>query len=161
MKLRSAKRFVIATLNLKIKIPSVYNLIDETDKKSHHYSIGKLLLDRANDKKSSEEIYAIIHQLNIGKSLLSNEEINSFLDLNLKAGTKAKTSTAGTAAVHFLKQGMALLPNNSWDSHYQTTLVYYLELTEAEYHGRNFKEADRLFDVILTKVTSSVDSPSL
>ncbi len=135
----------------------IYSLIDDTVKKTHHYHIGKLLLNIASETEITNDIDSILYQLNLGKSLLNHEERNRLIDLNLKAGKKSKVSTASDAAVHFLKQGLALLPDNSWISHYQTTLTYYLELAEAEYLCRNFDEADGLFAIILDKATSTVD----
>ncbi len=135
----------------------IYNLIDEIDKETNHYSIGKLLLNEVSRDKTGEDIYTVLHQLNKGKRRLNDAERNTLIDFNLKAGMKAIASTAYDAAVHYLYQGIALLSDNSWATDYQSTFAYYLELSEAEYRRGNFKEADRLFALILHATTSLTD----
>ncbi len=135
----------------------IYNLIDKTDKERNHYLVGKFLLNTASKERVSEEIYAILHQLNLGKRWLNHPEKNRLIELNLQAGIKAKLTTAYDEAVHFLKQGLTLLPDNLWVMDYQSSLAYYLELSEAEYHCRNFKKAQELFTIILDKARSLTD----
>ncbi len=135
----------------------VYDLIDPTAKEAIHYSIGKLLLKRGATEKGNDDIFKILHQLNIAKKLLSAEERNILIKLNLQAGNLAKASTAYHSTVHFLKEGMKLLSEDSWSIDYKTTFSYFTELSEAEYLTGNYLEAEKLFAVVFSKATSLYD----
>ena len=114
-----------------------YSLITEIERKKLHYTIGKKLLDEGEEDQLEESIFRIADQWNQVRELLNDGEKRQLLEINFKAGQRAKSSTAYAPATNLFRQGAELLPDNPWESDYQFTLSYYTEWSESEYLARN------------------------
>jgi predicted ATPase len=137
---------------------AAYSMIPENQKKVTHLKIGKLLLSQYAENSLEENIFDIVNQLNIGKKfLLQQSEKNELANFNLIAGRKAKAATAYEAAVKYLNVGLELLPESSWQSHYNLTQPLYLETLEVEYLNTNFERAQELSNIILLKAKSPLE----
>lgn len=135
---------------------AAYSLLPKAEREEIHCRIGKLYLRRTDDEKS---IFYICDQLNQAgpHAACSQVERIHFAELNLRAGVKAKESTAYEAAVNYLGMGSALLPQNSWQNHYDLSLSLLTELMECRYLNRNFDEAERLFKIIIANAKTKID----
>ncbi|MBP7281409.1 MAG: AAA family ATPase [Leptospiraceae bacterium] len=141
---------------------ATYSLIGEEERIRYHYKIGRLLLENTTLELLEDRIFDILEQLNLGKSLIhSYEEQLELIGLNLKAGKKAKSSTAYQPAFNFLKQGAEILLENKWEMHYELCLEIYKELAECEYLLTHFSEADKLFAYILENAKTPLDKISV
>ncbi|HLO48922.1 MAG TPA: ATP-binding sensor histidine kinase [Kamptonema sp.] len=137
---------------------AAYSLIPEDQKKVTHLKIGQLLLQQTANYALEETIFDIVNQLNIGREFITEPlEKEELANLNLKAGKKAKISTAIDAAVKYLTVGLELLPENSWYSHYELTLKLHVEAAEAEYLITNFDRAEKLVKIVLQQATILLD----
>ncbi|NEN91804.1 MAG: AAA family ATPase, partial [Okeania sp. SIO3H1] len=137
---------------------AAYSLIPEENRKKIHLKIGKLLWRSMPSEQIEENIFDIVNQLNIGRDLITEIELKEgLLKLNLWAGKKAKGATAYEAAGRYLNVGLELLPTNSWESHYELTQDVYFEALEVEYLNVNFESAQRLSEVLLSKIQSNLD----
>ncbi|XZN95799.1 MAG: AAA family ATPase [Microcoleus sp.] len=137
---------------------AAYSLIPEDQKQVTHLKIGQLLWKQTANYALEETIFDIVNQLNIGRELISEwGEKERLANLNLKAGKKAKTSTAIDAAAKYLAVGLELLPENSWKSHYELTLNLHVEAAEAEYLNTNLERAEKLVEIVLQQATSLLD----
>ncbi len=135
-----------------------YLLIDEKEKQKIHYKIGKTLLTHERFASSQDLlIFNIVTQLNKAKGLLNGDEKKELIQLNLKAGQKAKASTAYNASLDFLKSGTELLPEKSWKTDYELTFMIYLEKAEAEYLSGNYENAEKDFEYMLKYVKNKKD----
>ncbi|MEO0373292.1 MAG: AAA family ATPase, partial [Cyanobacteria bacterium P01_A01_bin.17] len=139
---------------------AAYALIPEGEKQAIHLRIGQRLLQEQSVQgpPDSEELFAIVGQLNMGRDLLTTPaERNNLAQLNLQAGCKAKTSTAYAAAADYLNVAQRLLPSDSWTCDYQKTLDIFVETLEVEYLNTHFKQVDALAERILLKTQSLLD----
>ncbi|MCP4130785.1 MAG: AAA family ATPase [bacterium] len=137
---------------------AVYTLISEKEKKQLHYRIGSILLRNAKKKNILEErIFSIVSQLNLAKELVREEEKKEIIELNFRAGRKAKAATAFDAAIGFFKDAKELIPANSWETFYDVTLLLFTEWSEAEYMATNFEEAEELFSITLKNAKNLLD----
>ena len=144
---------------------ATYSLIDESEKPAIHLQIGRLLLKNCSPETLSKKIFEIVDHLNLGvgastalQPLLTHEqERNEIAKLNLIAGQKAKAATAYSAAVQYLKTGLSLLTENSWQTQYDLTLNIYQETVEAKYLNTNFHRAEKLAEVILERAINQID----
>ncbi|MCT7969363.1 AAA family ATPase [Laspinema sp. D1] len=137
---------------------AAYSLIQEDQKKETHLKIGKLLLNNIPPEEREETIFALVNQLNYGCDLLESQgEKDELAQLNAIAGNKAKASTAYEAALRYLKVGIGLLGEDSWNSHYELTLSLYVSTLEAEYLNGNFEAARTLGDLILAQAKAVLD----
>ena len=110
---------------------AAYSLVPEELRDQAHLRIGRLLVAHLVPEKREEAIFDIVNQLNRGAALiLSGEEREQLVELNLLAGKHAKGSTAYASALNYLVAGAALLPGDSWARRHN--LIFELELNRAE-----------------------------
>ncbi|HEY9596825.1 MAG TPA: ATP-binding protein, partial [Cyanophyceae cyanobacterium] len=105
-----------------------------------------------------EKIFDIVNQLNIGVELITHQsERKELAELNLIAGSKAKTSTAYAAAARYLTLGIELLADDSWTHQYELTLALHEEAAEAAYLNGDFEQMERLIEVVRNKAKTLLD----
>ncbi|BAY11233.1 trifunctional serine/threonine-protein kinase/ATP-binding protein/sensor histidine kinase [Calothrix sp. NIES-2098] len=137
---------------------AAYSLIPDEEKQSTHLKIGKILLENTPEAVWEEKIFAIVNQLNIGRSLIiSQSERNQLIQLNLTAARKAKSATAYGAAIEYLTTGIELLPEDSWQSQYYLTLTLYEAAAEAAYLNTNYLQMEQLAAVILHRTDNLLE----
>jgi predicted ATPase/signal transduction histidine kinase len=137
---------------------AAYSLIPEDQKQFSHLKVGQLLLQNTPPEKLEENIFDIVNQLNFGIDTISQPaEKAQLAQLNLTAGRKAKAAAAYEAAVKYLRVGMGLLTEDSWQSQYELTLSIYELTAEAEYLNINFEDSKRLSDIILQQAKNLLD----
>jgi histidine kinase len=132
---------------------AAYSLIPQNQKPSIHLQIGKLLLQ----EKLEENILDIVNHLNIAVDLLTAQEKEQLIELNIKAIRKAKAANAYDAAVTLCDFSSKLLPENSWQTHYKVTLDLYTEFAGAEYLKINYQRALKLGEFILNHAVNVLD----
>ncbi|MCU0543168.1 MAG: trifunctional serine/threonine-protein kinase/ATP-binding protein/sensor histidine kinase [Oscillatoriaceae cyanobacterium Prado104] len=155
-------KFPISTIGYRFLHDRVqqaaYSLIPEWQKQSTHLKIGQLLLQNIPESEIEEHIFEIVNQLNIGdESIALAEERIKLARLNLIAGRKAKAATAWLSAVKYLRFGLKLLPENSWECHYELTLALYVEAIEAEYLNTNYQQSKQLIDIAIARANTVLD----
>ena len=137
---------------------AAYSLIPESEKKSTHLSIGKLLLKNTSAEDRKENIFALVNQLNFGTDLIVEQaEKEELAFLNLIAGQKAKAATAYEAAAKYLDIGLGLLAVNSWQNQYELTLNLHIETVESEFLNTNFKRSEILANTVLKNAVTILD----
>jgi PAS domain S-box-containing protein len=110
---------------------AAYSLIPEELRAEAHLRIGRLLAAHTPPEKREEVIFEIVNQFNRGAALISSQdEREQLAELNLRAGERAKASTAYAAALKYLVAGTALLGDDCWGRRHE--LAFALELHRAE-----------------------------
>jgi PAS domain S-box-containing protein len=137
---------------------AAYSLIPEERRAEVHLRIGRLLLARMTADDLAEHLFDVANQLNRGASLLvDRDEKARVAAIELRAGRKAKASTAYASACAYLSTGMTLLGREGWVSRYELAFGLWLERAECEYLSGNFDEAERLILELLARGTSKID----
>jgi PAS domain S-box-containing protein len=137
---------------------AAYSLIADDRKKEAHLKIGQLLLKNTGESELEEKIFDIVNQLNIGLDLLTDQtQRYELARLNLMAGKKAKAAIAYEAGLQYLTTGVGLLVPDSWQTHYDLTLALNMERAECEYLTGRFVEAEKAFDLTLTKAKTNLE----
>ncbi|WP_375477223.1 AAA family ATPase [uncultured Nostoc sp.] len=137
---------------------AAYSLIPEEQKKATHLQIGKLLLQNTDEIKKEEIIFEIVNQLNVALILIVDPiERKQLLKLNWNVGRKAKLATAYTLAVEYLTIGLELLPDESWDSQYELTLVLYQSITEVLCLSGDFERMESYATVVLQQAKTLLE----
>ena len=110
---------------------AAYSMIPQQLRPAVHLRIGMLLAEHTPAAKRDEAIFEIVNQLNRGSQLLtSHEDRERVAELNLKAGRRAKASTAYASALKYLAAGRALLAEETWGRNYP--LIFSTEYLMAE-----------------------------
>lgn len=137
---------------------AAYSLIPESQKQETHLKIGQLLLANIAPEERSDNIFDLVNQLNYGIDLLTSEpERNQLAELNLIAGQKAKAATAYESAIRYLKVGLRLLNNNSWQTQYSLTLALYEAAIETAYLNGDFEPMEQWAAIVLQYATCAID----
>ncbi len=137
---------------------AAYTLIPDNQKQQTHLKIGKLLLNEISTLEHEEKLFDIVGQLNIGSDLITEStEREKLAKLNLKAGYKAKISTAYMAATEYCQAGMKLLNPDSWNTQYNLTLEIYELAAEVAYQGGNFQETEHLATIVLQETKNILE----
>jgi predicted ATPase/signal transduction histidine kinase/tRNA A-37 threonylcarbamoyl transferase component Bud32 len=137
---------------------AAYSLIPTGQQQEVHLKIGKLLLHNTEKAQLEEHLFEIVNHLNAGEALIVEQaERYELAELNLKAGQRAKSSSAFVTALKLLKTGMSYLPENSWQDKYLLTLTLYLQSGEAEFLNGEYEQALLIFEQTFSKVKTTLD----
>lgn len=108
-----------------------------------------------------DNLFDIAHQWNQAKGRLNTEEKEELIEINYKAGVRAKDTAAYQDAALFFRHGAELIADSLWTENYSFAFDYYREYSEAEYLARNFEKAEKLFGHILERVENIVDKSGI
>ncbi|RPI80124.1 MAG: GAF domain-containing protein [Desulfobacteraceae bacterium] len=150
--------------NLHFKFPhdhiqqAAYILIAEQDREKKHLKIGQLLRKKAREVNLEENLFDIIYHYGQGlRWLTDSTERLELACLYLRAGHKARNSSAYQLSFDQLKIGLQLLPRESWSSHYDLSLALHIELAEAAYVCGYFDFVNRLFTIVTRNTSTMLD----
>lgn len=137
---------------------SAYALIPAERKQAVHLAVGRLLRSQAPAERLDERIFDIVHHLNLGRDLISGQDERiEVASLNLRAGCRAKASTAYEAALGFFQAGLGLLDEQHWRSDYELVFALHLEAAESEYLCGRFDAAERQSAALLQHAATNLD----
>ncbi|MEG5064019.1 AAA family ATPase [Microcoleus sp. B3-A4] len=135
-----------------------YSLIPDNQKQATHLKIGQLLLQNYSELEREEKLFDIVGHLNLGLKLIAQaSEREALALLNLKAGQKARNSTAYAAATAYLQTGIELLRPNCWQSQYQLTLNLYVAAAETAYLNADLERMEHKTALVLQKAKTILD----
>jgi PAS domain S-box-containing protein len=137
---------------------AAYSLIPDEQRADTHLRIGRVLLASMTQSDLAEHLFDVANQLSRGAGLLVHrDEKAQVAAIELRAGRKAKASTAYASACTYLTTGMTLLGREGWISRYELAFALWLERAECEYLSGNFDEAERLIAELLERGASKID----
>ena len=136
---------------------AAYALIPEGDRAGAHLGIGRVLLETMSEDQLAEHLFDVANQFNRGAVLLvDRNEKAELAAIDLRAGRKAKASTAYVSAREYFSTGMALLDEMDWGSQHELTFSLWLERAECELLSGNFEKAEQLIGELLQRAVSNV-----
>ncbi|MFQ5571166.1 MAG: AAA family ATPase, partial [Rhodothermales bacterium] len=137
---------------------AAYTLIPDDKKHRIHLNIGRLLLKDTPEETLDDKLFSIVNHLNIGRRFVTEaDERLRLATLNLRAGNKAKESTAYQAAIGYLDAALDLLPEDTWHTQYALTYEIHVGKAECAYLATNFDDTLRLFEIITTHARSKLE----
>jgi PAS domain S-box-containing protein len=141
---------------------AAYLLIPVKQRADVHLRIGRVLLGSLTADELAENLFDVANHLNRGATLLVDpDEKTRVATIELRAGRKAKASTAYASACVYLAAGMALLDESNWDSHYELTFSLGLERAECEYLTGQLASAEARLSSLSTRAQTIVDSAAV
>src|SRR5712671_923629 len=100
---------------------AAYMLVPENRRAEVHLRIGRVLLASMTADELAEHLFDVANHFSRGAALLvDRDEKAQVATIELRAGRKAKASTAYASACVYLVAGMALLDESDWESHYDS-----------------------------------------
>ena len=141
---------------------AAYSLIPVDQRATVHLRIGRCIIAATDNEELPEHIFDVVNQVNLGATLLSDpDEMQRAADLNLRAGRKAKASTAYVSACRYFSAGMALLGPSGWVTCYDLAFSLALERAECTFLSSQFEEAEGLIEELLRRADSKVDKAAV
>ena len=141
---------------------AAYALVPESGRAEVHLRIGRTLLASMTADELAEHLFDVANHLNQGaKLLVDHEERVRVAAVDLRAGLKAKASTAYASARAYLAAGMALLDESDWSSQYELTFNLWLERVECERLCGDSEKADQLIAELLPRAASIIDQAAV
>ncbi|MEG4584339.1 AAA family ATPase [Microcoleus sp. MOSTC5] len=137
---------------------AAYSLIPTDQKQATHLQMGQLLQQKLSEIDREDKIFDIVGHLNLGIELIAQpQERQTLAQLNLKAGTKARSATAYAAARVYLQNGLELLSPDCWETQYELTLNLYVAAAEASYLNSDFEGMEQLAAFVLQQAQTILD----
>jgi class 3 adenylate cyclase len=137
---------------------AAYSTIPVIEQPVLHEQIGRLILEQSDDRQIEERLFVIVNHLNLATDQLESAARREELaKLNLRAGQKAKASTAYEAALDYLSAGVKLLGGEGWAAQPTLSFELTLELAEANYLSGRFEEAEALADQLYQHAETTLD----
>jgi PAS domain S-box-containing protein len=137
---------------------AAYALIAPDTRAGMHSRIGRLLLAGTAPGQMEERVFEIVNQLNRGAHLLGEgAEQGALLELNLRAGKRAKAQSAYASALSYLRAGHALLREGAWEERYSLTRELYLERATCELLNASFEPAAALIEELSRRSRSPLE----
>ncbi|HUF74456.1 MAG TPA: EAL domain-containing protein [Gammaproteobacteria bacterium] len=143
---------------------AAYEMVLPEERPGLHLEIGRLLLaDSTSEAALERRLFDIINHMNQGIELIeAPAERLRLADLNLRAGRKAKDSTAYSAAVRSFEAAVALLGGeHAWRDHYELARDAYVKLAESLALSARYDEAFRIIDAALVETESLTERAKL
>jgi len=139
---------------------AAYLLVPEDRRAEVHLRIGRMLL--ASTDELAEHLFDVANHFNRGAALLvDRDEKARVAAIELRAGRKAKASTAYASALAYFSTGMVLLDERDWGRQYELTFNLWLERAECELLSGNFDKAEQLIAELLRRGDSKVDQAAV
>ncbi len=117
-----------------------------------------MLLSNTPIAEREEKIFELVNQFNIALDFITHQPKRDHLaEMNLTAGRKALASTAYSSALKYLKIGIELLADDSWDKKYDLTLVLYETAAEAAYLAGEFEQMEQIVQIVLAQAKTILE----
>ena len=136
---------------------ATYSLLSEADKQNLHWQIGQTMLENT-PIEIQRKMFEIVNQLNLGVQLVEQQaQQEELINLNLLVGKKAKLSAAYQTGLSYLRIGLSLLKQDSWQKQYDLTLEIHLEVAEVAYLSANYELMEKITAIVLQKAEDILD----
>ncbi|MBR9883412.1 MAG: serine/threonine-protein kinase PknK, partial [Oceanospirillales bacterium] len=137
---------------------AAYALIETQRLKEVHLSIGRLMIQGIGSAVPDERVIDIVSHLNEGRGLIDSAyEKRQLCELNLRAGVRAKHSSAYESALNYLQISAQLLPENPWQQVPVLMKALACETQQCAYLTGRTEKADYWIDVMLEHAESDLE----
>jgi PAS domain S-box-containing protein len=141
---------------------AAYSLVPADQRAALHLWIGRRLLGAMSIEELTEHIFDVVNQFNRGAALISDPgEMERAAALNLRAGRKAKMSSAYASACRYFSTGTDLLGPSAWATQYDLAFSLALERAESTFLSSQFDQAEVLITELLRRAVSIVDKAAV
>ena len=137
---------------------AAYALLPKEERPKIHLDIGRTLLSQAGPEELADILFDVANHLNRGAGLMTNPAEKARLaELNAHAGRRARASIAYETARDFFAAASALLPSETWNTHYAFAFALHLDFAECEYLCGATEKAESLLNLLLAQATCILD----
>ncbi len=121
-------------------------LVDEEELAQVNLSAGKFKMKNFPPSEIDDDIFIVANHFNKGKRFITDQaDIDQLVDINLRAGKKAKEATAYDAAIAYFSTGKQFL---NFDDHYTQLVDFYLQGATCKYLAGQYDQAEEDLDAL-------------
>ena len=130
-------------------------LIPQQKAKLIHLKVGRWSLKHYAQELHSHKIFEIVGHLNQALDLVERrEELLHIAQLNQIAGQKALEASAWPSAENYFSQGLSILDEDCWHTHYSLTFSLNLSAAKANFQtGKTEQARTELEELLLQELT--------
>lgn len=137
---------------------AAYSMISPDKTQSLHLSIGRLILQHTSREGLDEVLMDVVGHLNKGRALIRDKTARrELVQLNLKAGIKAKQSSAYGSALNYLKTGYEMLAADAWQQDYSLIWELSKEIQHCSYLTGDRVQADQWTETMLKNAKTPIE----
>lgn len=141
---------------------AAYRLIPEEERAPIHLRIGRVLAANATDDAAQEHVFDIVNQFNRASGLIVSEaERMRIAEFNLRAGRRAKKSTAYTAALQYFVAGLEFLSNGASEAGERLRFELEVCRAECEFLTGELEVARKRLDDLTGRASNLVDRAAI
>lgn len=141
---------------------AAYSMVEPERKRKLHLSIGRLLRKRSGAALRDEDLLEVARHLNLGAEEIDYPaERLDLMQINLRAGRRAKAATAWSAAADYFRAGMGLIRESDWETDFDLCYALYFEGAECEYLAGNGERSKDLFAALIPRARNDVERASI
>ncbi|WP_156885822.1 EAL domain-containing protein [Massilia niastensis] len=137
---------------------AVYATIPRARREAIHLAIARRLLAGEERGAFKGSVFEIADQFNLGSAGIDDDrERLQCMEVNLRAGTRAKASGAHSSASHYLAMGLGHFRPGDFDTVYRTAYCLHVEQAGCCYLLDRTDEAAALIELLLQQTHGKVD----
>ncbi|MFP2933889.1 ATP-binding protein, partial [Pyxidicoccus sp. 3LG] len=141
---------------------AAYSLLSEDERRILHHEAARRLLHGASAGELEQRLFAVVDHLHLGLERPGGTvEGLELVELNLRAGLKAKAASAFGAALVYLLRGISLLPRTLWPQRREQVFRLHEEAAECAYFSSDAKLAVELVRTALEHAGSRQEKAGL
>lgn len=140
---------------------AAYELIPADMRAQNHWMIGERWWCAWEEVQRDSRVFELAAQLNHKRDFSQDVEGETWrwrvIDLNRRAGLRAKEATAFSAATKFFEKGRDLASDDAWSDHYLTMYGLFLNGSEVAFLNGDFALAEDLYPRALAHADGVLD----
>lgn len=134
---------------------AAYNLIATDELPRVHLTVGRLMLQHGGGQVADDQLIDIVNHLNQGRALIqSGSERLQLAEFNLRAGSRARQTSAYQQALDYLQVAEELLPDDAWSQMPSLMATLASEIQLCLYLTGRTEEADHWLEQMLDHADS-------
>jgi diguanylate cyclase (GGDEF)-like protein/PAS domain S-box-containing protein len=137
---------------------AVYAFIPRARRNAIHLEIARRMLAAQADGGIEDRVFEMADQFNLGSaSIADDQERRQLMQLNLRAGTRAKAASAHASASHYLAKGLQHFHRGDFEADYRTAYFLHFEQASCTYLLGHADEAGQLLEQVLQHTRGTAD----
>ena len=141
---------------------AAYLLVEADRRKLLNLEIGRILYRTSTEAEINDTLIELVRHFNEGMDLITDlVEKNQLSEMNLKAGKKAQAAVAYHSALQYFKNGIELLPDSPWQTHYEMAFELYAGYAQNAYQTNNYSVAEDCIDLLLAQARTNLEKVAI
>ena len=141
---------------------AAYEALPEADRAGLHLAIGRALSADCDEQSADARLFDVVNHMNQGAALITSaSERRELAELNLRAGAKARKSTAYGLAEQCYRKVIDLLGEDAWAEDYASVYESYSRLAESQLLTADYAGAFETIDTAEVRASCAIDRAQL